>query len=374
MKITIKNLKEVVVTYRAQFGYLVIGKMLSLLIIFSLYTLYPDTFDSYARISMSGSLLAGVAILGLPYAVQFWSQDFKLLMFRVMWPLCLFFMASTFIFLSFIGSTLVIYLSVLVVGFSSIWMAHLTEVLQPRIYYIYHMAFISLTQPLMFIVNLYVPELPLAELRWSFIFSIIFIIVSSIYLFSCLRDYLRIFLIQSLTVLLGSGFVAYLLSSSIMSDTDLHAGFLWLLVQFASLAIFITNSMSFRLISYFSLSGSGVKNIGAAVAGYGFLCALYVMSFLIVLFYPTYSPYVYVLYLLSQGFSKVIGSLVISLRVPSIQLLSAFFSLVSLLFFTQIYENIEIFYYGVMCTLVASFGGSLSMVFVLKNYSYSIKR
>ena len=75
-KLIAKNTR-LIKLFGGQAVYLITGKSLGLGIIGLSYFLYPETFPRYAKITISSSLIAYVLILGIPYAVQIWSQDLK---------------------------------------------------------------------------------------------------------------------------------------------------------------------------------------------------------------------------------------------------------------------------------------------------------
>ena len=346
-------------------GYLVLGKVLSLLLIGVMVYFLPSFFDGYARASIASALVASVLIFGFPYVMQLQSQDYKKRDLILLSSTCLFFAVSAFIALYGLGYGLVSLLAVIIIGISPIIMGHVTEVFLPRQSNLIHFLLVVVSQPLIFLLVVVFPEVALQSFDSLFY---ICLVVWPICLFCLMKkfvSYRKIFIIQSATVLIGSGIVSYVLADSVLHDKDLEAGFLWVLVQVSSVLIFLANSLSFRLIKYFSRSSlrADISRLGGLV--YKSLTFAYMVLFLVAVTMPNYAHYVYCVYLSSQGVSKVAGSAVLSLRRPAVPFYAALGSFIFLCIFLLLFDHEQIFSDGVLAVLVASFGGAATMFVIL---------
>jgi hypothetical protein len=352
----------------SQIGWLIVGKIIALSSIAIYFTIYPAYFDLYARTSIASSLLSTIALAGLPYTVQMWSQDSRKLSVRVLSSVSLFYISSSILVLSLFDYDSLMLFSVSVSGLSALWMSHLTQVCRPHEAHIVHFFFVALSQPLIYTAVVF---LPVVSLSGSIILQLVCLtlfLFALLVLFRHFSDYGSLFFLQSLTVLIGSGLVTYILSSSIMEDKLMQAGFLWFLVQVASVVMFFTNSMSFRLIAHFSAQFSDTQKCRTASLIFKGLVIFCVLIFCGLLVFPGAGPFCYALYLLSQGVSQIAGSSVLSLRSPWVQLGSSVISFSALAIFLIIFGGENTFLMGVQSTLIASLGGACGMILLLRVY------
>tara|TARA_B100000989_G_C19413424_1_gene415363 strand:- start:158 stop:712 length:555 start_codon:yes stop_codon:yes gene_type:complete len=170
-----------------------------------------------------------------------------------------------------------------------------------------------------------------------------------------------------MTVILGSALINYFLSEAIYEDESLKVGYLWVLIQLASVVIFLTNSMSFRFISYFSSTDDAVQNSRTrqVYLGYSLLITLVAILLACMIFIDGAGPICYAMYLLVQGLAKIAGSAVLALRKPHIPFFSAIGTLIVVLACISIYDVSGSFENGVLIALAGSFGGGLTMILFL---------
>jgi hypothetical protein len=346
-------------------GYLVFGKFFSLAAIAALVYFQPFYFENYARTSISSALFASALIIGFPYAIQIRSQDLKKFDPFIIFHICSFFTILAFVTFYILDYDLLGFLAVIVIGISPVIMGHASEVFSLTKSNTIHFLLVALSQPLIYILAIFVPDIDIRNLEDIFFFCTFIGPIYLIYLIHKFLNYRKIFFLQSLTIIVGSGLVSYILADSILKDQELEAGFLWILIQFASILIFLANSLSFRMIKYFSSDNrKSVFNLGSMI--YKYLSLLYLLLFILVITNEYHAHYIYCIYLVTQGVSKVAGSAVMSLRVPSLQLYSAIGSFIFLAIFLLLFEQDRLFSIGVLAVLSASFGGAASMLVLLK--------
>ena len=129
-------------------GYLVFGKVFSLTLIGLMVFSFPESFETYARVSISSALFSAVLVIGLPYLVQLWSQDIKEFNASALWNVSLFFSIFSFLTLYTLSYDLLSLLSVIIIGVSPFIMSHLTEVAPNRLSHSVHFLLILLSQTL----------------------------------------------------------------------------------------------------------------------------------------------------------------------------------------------------------------------------------
>ena len=365
-KLIAKNTR-LIKLFGGQAVYLITGKSIGLGIIGLLYFLYPESFPRYAKISISSSLIAYVLILGIPYAVQIWSQDLKQRSLGHLFIISILYSSIAFIGLSFLNYEFPTFLAVLVMGLSPIWLAHGYEAFQTKNVYFLHFGAVLLTQPLIYVISTLSLDYSLMSSGGYFYFALVLLLSTLLFLYPIFRDYLIIFSYQSMTVILGSALVSYFLSEAIFEDESLRVGYLWVLIQIASVVIFLTNSMSFRFISYFSSTDDVVQDSRARQVYLGYSLIIIVVAILLVciIFIDGAGPICYAMYLLVQGIAKIAGSAVLALRKPHIPFFSAIGTLIFALVFSSIYDVNGSFENGVLVALAASFGGGLTMILFL---------
>lgn len=352
-------------------GYLIVAKALSLLLIAIMVYFLPSFFDTYARASIASALVASVLIVGFPYVMQLQSQDFKKPDLLLLSFTCLFFAISAFIALYGLGYGLITLLGVVIIGISPIIMGHVTEVFLSWQSNLIHFLLVVFSQPLIFLLVVIFPDMVLQSFDALFYICLVVWPVCLFYLKTRFYSYSKIFIIQSATVLIGSGIVSYVLADSVLHDKHLEAGFLWVLVQLSSVLIFLANSLSFRLIKYFSHSElrADIFRLGGRV--YKSLAFAYIALIFIVATVPEYAQYVYCIYLSSQGISKVAGSAVLSLRRPAVPFYSALGSFIFVCVLLSAVKQEQVFSDGVLAVLVASLGGAATMFVILGRESRS---
>ena len=203
-------------------GYLVLGKALSLLLIGVMVYFLPSFFDGYARASIASALVASVLIFGFPYVMQLQSQDYKKRDLILLSSTCLFFAVSAFIALYGLGYGLISLLAVIIIGISPIIMGHVTEVLLPRQSNLIHFLLVVVSQPLIFLLVVVFPEVALQSFVSLFYICLVVWPICLFYLMKKFVSYRKIFIIQSATVLIGSGIVSYILADTVLHDKDLR--------------------------------------------------------------------------------------------------------------------------------------------------------
>ncbi len=347
--------------------YLITGKSLGLGIIGLSYFLYPETFPRYAKISISSALIAGVLILGIPYAVQIWSQDLKNRSLRNLLIISILYSSIGFIVLSFLHYEFATFLAVLVLGLSPIWLAHGYEAFKTKNVYFIHFVAVLFTQPLIYAISALTQDYNLIPSGSFFYFAIFLLFSTLFFLYPIFSKYLIIFSYQSMTVILGSALINYFLSEAIYEDESLKVGYLWVLIQLASVVIFLTNSMSFRFISYFSSTDDAVQSSRTRQVYLGYSLLITLVAFLLacIIFIDGAGPICYALYLLVQGLAKIAGSAVLALRKPHIPFFSAIGTFIVVLVCSSIYDVSGSFENGVLIALAGSFGGGLTMILFL---------
>jgi hypothetical protein len=364
----IKNFIKYTQSVQLNIVYSIFAKILSLFAVYLIFKEYPKEFKEYSEASIVGGLVGGVTILGFIYMVQMWSQDIQKFSPKKVVVVNILYGSLSFIVSSVLEFYTVVFFAILISGSAAIWLAHLYEVSSNKMAYTVQSILIILIQPSIYLFTLNDQYSSLNSSNLEFYLSIVIFIVTSTLFFRYFKVYMKLFLYQSFTILLGGGVIAYYLSDSVLNDPLLNTGILWLVVQLSSGLMFIVNNLSFHLIKTFSekYKIEKVKFLQAIENIYIFIVIFFLILYTIMEVDNNAAIYCYALYLLIQGLAKVSGSAILSLRSPNLQLISAIATLLFVLVYVFTFGPIINFSDSFSIALIGSIGGSLSLIYVLR--------
>mgnify|MGYP003632556388 FL=1 len=358
---------------------LVISKAASFGFLFMQSFLFPEAFKAYAAISISSSLIASILVIGWPFIIPISVSNSPKDLKGVFYGAVVFIFITSYIVAGLLDASNIMFLSILLSALPSVFVPLLYEKYSSKIAALIQALVILTLQPCIFFVVKYLDSSPLVNIP---LFGQIGIIIFT-FTISCfvLRNNLKLFTFQSLNIVVGQIIGVYVISKSVLDLDTFDSSLLWILIQISSVVLFITNSLSFKILSYLLKSDdakrsnveSSYERIRLAASVYLFQLCFCSGLLLVSMNENSFYYFAYPLLNIGQGLVKVAGQIVLSLRKPLWQLKASSISFLVMASFVCLVGELD-FEMSVQAVFLGVITSTIVMIMSCKSYLAKAKQ
>jgi len=352
-----------------------VAKVGSLLLVWVLAFAFPAEFNSYASASIVSASYAALLLLGFPYILQLMAQDnapkqlVKVLL-AFGFVTCL-----SYVVVFFLHGGLSLFIQLILSSLPPLVVSTTYETLSRPKAVMIQAGIIVILQPVIYIIEILFHSFPLVDSLIVFsMFSFGSVVCFTLF-FWFSSNYLKLGGTHFSTMLLGQVVSTVIFANSILNDNSLNVGLFWVIFQVGNIMLFIANTLSFQMLSVFSDLDANDKSKFWLYTSKIYALHIFVCLIISIVCWraPSWAPFLYGVFLVSQSLSKVAGNYVLSQRRPSLLLAASFFASVYMAV-VWFFAGKTIEFENVMLLLVSGAGVAAIIMFgVAMWYSHRLK-